>query len=295
MDNFFQQNFENVHQKRPLVHCMTNYVTVNDCTNILLAVKASPIMTDAPEELAELYRMVNAVCINIGTPNNSTLNTMGQAVTLANERGIPVVLDPVGAGATTMRTEICKKLLSEGHIALVRGNISELKALAGISQNTRGTDASGDETVSDDNFEETVAMARELVRRWQCLVGISGPTDLIVSLDKYCLIRNGHPIMTSISGTGCMLSAVCAAFLGANPKTPFEAVATAFAVMGYCGETAEAITASKSTIDRITKWLRKPYLAAPTGGPMTWRTLFMDTVAGLKPQILQAGVRYEIR
>ena len=161
----FEQIFENVRQKSPLVHNITNYVTVNDCANMLLACGGSPIMADDPEDAVEITSICGGLNINIGTLNQRSIPTMFAAGKRANQLGHPVVLDPVGAGASKLRTDTALGLLEQVKFAVIRGNISEIKTLAQGSGTTKGVDADVADQVTEDNLDEAVLFARELARR----------------------------------------------------------------------------------------------------------------------------------
>ena len=271
MKDFPGGMLENVRRERPLVHCITNYVTVTDCANILLATGAAPIMADAMEEVAEFAQKANALYLNIGTLNEDKVAVMRRAL----QPGLSTVLDPVGAGATQYRTQTALSLLSTGRITLLRGNISEIRALAGCTGSTRGTDAAKEDVISEETAENVAAFATELSARLGCLIGISGPIDIVADGKRVALIRNGHPIMPTVTGTGCMLSAVCAAFLGVPSDDPFESVAAAFCAVGLCGELA---------FSRL----------SPAEGPLAWRTRFNDALSQLTGATLRAGAKVEI-
>lgn len=268
--------FRNVRERHPLVHCITNNVTINDCAQVLLMAGAAPVMATAEEEMEAMQSLTNALCVNIGTLTQAVIPSMFLAAAAAKENGHASVLDPVGAGATPFRTETAQNLLTGRKFSLVRGNISEIKALAGLTSVTRGTDADATDLIEEEQLDTIIPFARRFAETSGTLVGISGPIDVIATAEKVCLVRNGHPIMTTISGTGCMLSTLCAAFLAANPDDYFEAAAAAFCVMGVCGEKAF-------------------YQLAAGEGPAAWRTKFLDALALLTPEELQAKARYEIR
>ena len=201
----FEQIFENVRQKSPLVHNITNYVTVNDCANMLLACGGSPIMADDPEDAVEITSICGGLNINIGTLNQRSIPTMFAAGKRANQLGHPVVLDPVGAGASKLRTDTALGLLEQVKFAVIRGNISEIKTLAQGSGTTKGVDADVADQVTEDNLDEAVLFARELARRLGTVIAITGALDIVTDGERAFCIRNGHSMMASITGTGCQL------------------------------------------------------------------------------------------
>ncbi|MEG1048982.1 MAG: hydroxyethylthiazole kinase [Oscillospiraceae bacterium] len=216
----------------PLVHCITNYVTVNDVANVLLACGGSPIMADDINEVADITSISNALVINIGTLNERTIASMVKAGKRANEMGIPVVLDPVGAGASTLRNETTEKLVGELKLAVIRGNLSEVSFIAGLEVSTRGVDSS-----DADNKNDPVTVARAVAQKYNCTVAITGAVDVISDGTRCAKISNGVPFMSKVTGTGCMLSAVVGAYVGANKDT-YAATVKAVASMGIAGEIA---------------------------------------------------------
>ena len=213
----FQKMLENVRGKCPLIHNITNYVTVNDCANIVLACGASPIMSDDQSEVEEITTICGGLNINIGTLNKRTIESMFLAGKRANALSHPVVLDPVGAGASKLRTETAQKLLEEVKFTVIRGNISEVKTLASGSGTTKGVDADVADKVSEENLDSAVAFAKAFAEKMGAVVAITGAIDIVADGKKAYCIRNGHPMMSSITGTGCQLSAMTAAYVTVNP------------------------------------------------------------------------------
>lgn len=228
----------NVKEKRPLIHNITNYVTVNDCANILLASGASPIMADDIEEVEEITSICTGLNINIGTLNARTINSMIKAGKKANELNHPVLLDPVGAGASTLRTNTANKLIAEVNFDVIRGNISEIKTLAIGSGTTSGVDASIDDAVTEENLLNVIEFVKEFAAKTNAIIAITGAIDIVANKDKAYCIYNGHPLMSSVTGTGCQLSALITAYISANLDNKLEAVVAAICAMGVCGEIA---------------------------------------------------------
>ncbi|MCI8402801.1 MAG: hydroxyethylthiazole kinase [Lachnospiraceae bacterium] len=272
----FQKIFENVRQKSPLVHNITNYVTVNDCANMLLACGSSPIMADDPEDAVEITAICGGLNINIGTLNQRTIPAMLAAGKRANELGHPVVLDPVGAGASALRTETALGLLKEVEFTVIRGNISEIKALALGSGTTKGVDADVADKVTEENLTMTLSFARDFARRTGAVIAITGAIDIVTDGERAFCIRNGRPEMSAITGAGCQLSALTAAFVTANPDQPLEAAAAAVCAMGLCGETA---------CQRMTN----------LDGNSSYRNYIIDAMYRLTPAALERGANYEVR
>lgn len=234
----FGEMLKNVKEQVPLVHCITNYVTVNDCANILLACGGSPIMADDEQEVEEITTVCDGLTINIGTLNSRTVKSMILAGKRANQLGHPVLLDPVGVGASKLRTETAIELLENVKFTAVRGNISEIKTLVLGSGNTKGVDANVADAVTEENRKRVIAFAGEFSRKTGAVVVITGAVDLVVGGKRAYVIRNGHPMMSKVTGTGCMLSAMMAAYLTANKGTPVQAAAAAVCAMGIAGERA---------------------------------------------------------
>lgn len=270
------QMLQQVRERAPLIHNITNYVTVNDCANILLACGGSPIMSDDIEEVAEITTICGGLNINIGTLNQRTIPAMFAAGKRANELGHPVLLDPVGAGASALRTNTALDLLQQVKFTVIRGNISEIKTLALGSGSTKGVDADVADQVTEDNLDQAVAFAKDFARKTGAVIAITGAIDIVADAESAYCIRNGHPMMSKITGTGCQLSAMMTAYLTANPDHPLQAAAAAVCAMGLCGELA---------YQRL----------SPADGNASYRNYIIDAVYHLTPAQLQEGAKYEIR
>jgi len=267
---------ENVRTNAPLVHNITNYVTVNDCANILLAAGGSPIMSDDLEEVEEITALCGSLNINIGTLNGRTIPAMFAAGKQANACGRPVLLDPVGAGASRLRTVTALQLLEQVRCSAIRGNVSEMKTLAQGSGSTKGVDADAVDAVTEQNLGEATAFAKGFAARTGAVIAMTGAIDIVADSREAYIIRNGHPLMGRITGGGCMLSAMTAAYLAANPRQPLAAVAAAVVAMGLAGELAATR-------------LREGE------GNSTYRHHLIDAVYGLNGEALEKGARYEVR
>lgn len=234
----FEEMMRNVVEKKPLVHCITNTVTMNDCANAILAVKGSPIMADDEGEVEDITSICQGLVLNIGTLNQRTITSMIKAGKKANALGHPVILDPVGAGASSLRNECIKQILDEVQISVIRGNMSEMKAVAFQSATTRGVDADENDVIDEKNIDDMIAFAKDLSQKTGAIISISGAMDIITNGHEAYIIKNGCPEMSLITGTGCMLSAITGAYVAANPQNPLLATACATAMMGYSGELA---------------------------------------------------------
>ena len=267
---------KNVRDKTPLVHNITNYVTVNDCANALLAIGGSPIMSDDIDDVADITTICNALNINIGTLNKNTIAGMFKAGTTAAALSHPIILDPVGAGASALRTDTANELIEKVGFSVIRGNISEIKALAVGGTGARGVDADVADKVTDENIDSVIAFARDFSERTGAVIVITGAIDLIVDTEKAYAVRNGNPMMSSITGTGCMLSAITGAFIGANKDDITDACLEAVCSMGLAGERA---------FERLTE----------RDGNATYRNYIIDELYNLDPDTLAKGAKYEAR
>lgn len=273
----FTEILQNVRDRQPLVHCITNYVTVNDCANILLACGGSPIMADDIGEVEEIAAICNSLYINIGTLNERTVRSMLAAGKQANQLALPVVLDPVGAGASVLRTSTTRQLLEQVNFAVIRGNISEIKAVAQGTGTTKGVDAAASDVVTEANLDQTVAFAQALSAITRAVIVITGAIDIVADSGRAYVIRNGNALMSKITGTGCMLTAVIAAYCAANPTRVLNATAAAVCAMGRCGEIA---------YDQLSHF---------GGGTSTYRTYIIDAMSKMDLQVLKEGARIESR
>lgn len=254
-----------VREKHPLVHHITNYVTVNDCANISIAAGAAPVMADAPEEVCEMVSFADALVLNIGTLNSGQIDSMILAGRVANEKRIPIILDPVGAGATRYRTESARRLLDELKITILKGNAGEIGILAGAEAHVRGVDSEG---IAGD----AVQIARDFAIAAEITVIISGATDIVTDGNRVLLVENGHPLMGSISGTGCMAASVTGAFAAVSDD-PVITSATALAAFGIAGEKA----------------------AGSARGPYSFKVALFDELSALEPDDLKSGAKIRVQ
>ena len=267
---------ENVRATVPLVHNITNYVTVNDVANVLLACGGSPIMSDEPEDVADITSICGGLNINIGTLNKRSIEGMFVAGQKANELNHIVILDPVGAGASALRTNTAVKLMEELKFDVIRGNISEIKTLAQGNGTTKGVDADVADAVTEENLDETVAFAKNFAKESGSIVAITGAIDLVSDGEKCYVIRNGRPEMGKITGTGCQLSGMMTAFLVANPENKLEATAAAVCTMGLAGEIG---------------WSHMQ----EGDGNSTYRNRIIDAIFNMDKDTLDKGAKYEVR
>ena len=272
----FKTCLDNVRARCPLIHNITNYVTVNDVANVLLAIGASPIMADEPSDAAEITKICGGLNVNIGTLNKRTIKAMFASAKNTAALGHKLLLDPVGAGASALRTNTAVKLLNKFRFDVVRGNISEIKTLALGSGTTKGVDADIADAVTESNLEKSVAFAKDFAAKKNCVVAITGAIDLVSAADRCYVIRNGRAEMSRITGTGCQLSAVTAAYAVANPDNVLESTAAAVCSMGLAGELA---------------WERMQ----AGDGNSTYRNRIIDALFNMTGDDLEKGAKYEIR
>jgi hydroxyethylthiazole kinase len=251
-------------ERKPLVHQITNYVVMNETANATLALGALPVMAHAHEEVEELASVAGALVLNIGTLSEYWIESMLLAAQAANRAGVPIVLDPVGAGATRLRTETAKQILDERDIAVVRGNAAEVATLAGRQAEIRGVESIG---ASDSGAELARAAAREL----GCVAAVTGPVDHVSDGERTLAVSNGHALLGTVSGTGCMATAVTGCFLAVAAERPLEAAAEALVAFGVAGEDA----------------------ARDAKGPGTFHAGLYDALYNLDPESLGGRARVE--
>ena len=260
---------ENVRKGVPLVHNITNYVTVNDVANILLACGGSPIMSDEPEDVEDITAICGGLNINIGTLNQRSIEGMFRAGKKANELDHVVLLDPVGAGASALRTNTAVELMEKIRFTVIRGNISEIKTLALGSGTTKGVDADVADAVTEENLDNAVKFVKDFAAK-------TGAIDRVSDGKSCYVIRNGRPEMGRITGTGCQLSGMMTAFVVANPDNRLEAAAAAVCAMGLAGEIG---------------WSHM----AEGDGNSTYRNRIIDAIYNMDGETLNGGARYELR
>lgn len=259
----------------PLVHSITNYVTVNDCANALLALGASPIMSDEPADVKDITSICGGLVLNIGTLNQRSIESMFVAGEHAAELGHVLVLDPVGAGASALRTRTAGDLLDKLPVSVIRGNMSEVKALSTGAASTRGVDVCPDDVVTEENLAASAAFARDFATKTGSVVAITGAIDIVADSERAYAIRNGSALMGRITGAGCMLSCVCAAFAVANSAQIAEATVAAVAAMGLAGQTAQSRMGGMD-------------------GNGSFRTYLLDALYQMNGDALEAGARVSL-
>jgi len=249
-------------EHKPLVHQITNYVVMNETANATLALGALPVMAHAREEVEEMVRLAGALVLNIGTLSPHWVEAMLLAGRAANAAGVPVVLDPVGAGATTYRTETAKRLLAEIDVAVLRGNQGEVATLVGVAAEVRGVE-------SMESGTEPAELARAAGAHLGVVASVTGAADHVSDGTHTYAVANGHPLLASVTGTGCMSSAITGCFLAAKRDDPLAAAAEALAAFGVAGEEA----------------------ARDANGPGTFHVNLYDALGALTPENLDARAR----
>jgi hydroxyethylthiazole kinase len=252
-----------IRERKPLVHNITNYVVMNETANATLALGALPVMAHAREEVADMVGLAGALVLNIGTLSEQWIESMLLAGKAANERGIPVVLDPVGAGATTYRTETARRLLDQVDVAVLRGNAGEVATLVGVEAEVRGVESVG-------GAGNVAELARMAARKLGPVASVTGPVDHISDGERAAAVSNGHALLASITGTGCMSTAITGCFL-AGKDDPFEAAVEALVAFGVAGEDA----------------------AVSAKGPGSFHVGLYDALAALDPATLTGRAKVE--
>lgn len=276
MEQVLKTMLENVRAKSPLVHNITNYVTVNDVANVLLAAGGSPIMSDDADDVEDITSICGGLNINIGTLNKNTIPSMFLAGKKANALGHIVLLDPVGTGASRLRTDTANRLMQEVRFDAVRGNISEIKTLCTGSGSTKGVDADAVDAVTEANLDNGVQLVKTFAAQTGCIITVTGAIDLVSDGKRCWCIRNGRAEMSRITGTGCQLSALMTAFLVANPDRKLDAAAAAVCMMGLAGEIG---------------WANMQ----PGDGNSTYRNRIIDAIFNMTGDALEEGAKYELR
>lgn len=266
---------ERVRKIKPLIHNITNYVTANDVANVLLACGASPIMADSPKEVEDITAICKGLNINIGTLNEQKKEAIMLAGRKANELGKPVVLDPVGAGSSLNRTETARGILENIEVDAVRGNISEIKALALGSISQSGVDANTLDEVTEENIEDAVDFIRDFSLNHRCISIVTGNIDIVTDGDIAYTVYNGRREMRSITGIGCQLSGLTCAYISANLENKLEAALAATALIGFAGEKG---------------W---GYMQDGDGNA-AYRNRIIDAVYNMNKEMLEEGANYRI-
>lgn len=267
---------ENVKKSMPLIHNITNYVTVNDVANAILACGGSPIMSDEPDDVTDITSICGGLNINIGTLNKYSIEAMFLAGEKSKDLHHPILLDPVGAGASSLRTKTAIEIMKKLKPDVIRGNISEIKTLALGSGTTKGVDADVADTVTEENLDRMVDFTKSFAAKTGAVIAITGAIDLVADSEKCYVIRNGRPEMSRITGTGCQLSGIAASYAVANTDNKTEAVAAAVCLMGVAGEIGVSNMVSGE-------------------GNSSLRNRIIDAIFNMDAETLDKEAKYEIR
>ncbi|HSM90166.1 MAG TPA: hydroxyethylthiazole kinase [Desulfobacterales bacterium] len=257
------RNLAAVREKKPLIHNITNFVVMNYTANALLAMGASPVMAHAPNEVEEMVALAGALVLNIGTLSEEWVDSMLKAGRKASALNTPVVLDPVGSGATPFRTQSARRIIAETGPRVIRGNASEILSLRNADSRTRGVDALH-------SVDQAADVAQALAGELQTVLAITGPVDLVTDGRRVARVLNGHPLMGRVTGTGCTATALIGAFLAVDPD-PLRAAATALAYFGLAGENA----------------------AQKASAPGSFMIQILDALFTITPELLETGCRIE--
>ncbi|MGY3724893.1 hydroxyethylthiazole kinase [Granulicatella balaenopterae] len=266
------ENLVNVRHTHPLIHNITNYVTVNDVANVLLATGASPIMADDMEEMDDIVSICQALVINTGTLNQRTIASMLYAGKKSNELQHVTVLDPVGVGASRLRSRTAEAFVQEVRFDAIKGNISEIKSLFLGTNSTSGVDANSVDSVTEENKIEMATIIKKIAQEMQTIIIATGAIDIVADANKAYLITNGRPEMSYVTGTGCQLGALVTAFITANQDNALEAAAEAVMMMGIAGELA---------------W-------SSQAGNITYRNHMIDEIFKMTPETITQYANYEV-
>lgn len=255
--------------EQPLIHCITNHISINDCANVVLAVGAKPIMAEHPAEVSEITATAKALAVNLGNINDARMESMLLSGKTAFEKKIPSVIDIVGVACSQLRLTFTQKFLAEGHPSVIKGNLSEIKALCGRENNAKGIDAGGEDAVTKENRKSNIEMLKSLATASGAVVAATGAVDIITDGTDTYLIENGCKMLSLVTGTGCMLNVLIGTFISSNQILGGTVFATA--LMGICGE-----------------------LSQTAKGPGTFKTALLDSLFSLTDQEFKEKIRYTI-
>ncbi|MBP2627761.1 MAG: Hydroxyethylthiazole kinase [Firmicutes bacterium] len=259
-----------VKAEKPLIHCITNHISINDCANVVLAVGAKPIMAEHPAEVSGITASSKALAVNLGNINDTRMQSMLISGKTAFKKSIPSIIDIVGVACSPLRLDFTKNFISECHPSVIKGNLSELKALCGMESSAKGIDVDEKDAVTNDNIAPNIAMLKSLSAKTGSVVAATGAVDIITDGTDTYLIKNGCEMLSMITGTGCMLNVLAAAFL--SSKNIMGGTILAIALMGICGE-----------------------LSQNTKGPATFRTTLLDSIFSISDNKLKEKIRYTLK
>ncbi|MGL5269498.1 MAG: hydroxyethylthiazole kinase [Selenomonadaceae bacterium] len=254
----------------PLIHCLTNHISINDCANVILTVGAKPIMAEHPAEVADITTAAKALVLNLGNISETRMQAMNIAGKVAQQKGLPITIDLVGVACSTLRLAFAREFIATCKPAIVKGNISELKAFGGLSTSAEGIDASPSDMLTDQNAVEVFSFLKNLSQRTGSIIAVTGKTDIISDGQNIYLLANGCEMLSAITGTGCMINALAGAFLAGG--APLIAAISALSLMAISGELA----------------------AAKAAGPGSFKIHLLDNLFCLQPEELTARLRLTV-
>lgn len=260
-----------VRSEKPLIHCITNPISINDCANAILAVGAQPIMAEHPQEVAAITRSADALLVNLGNITDVRLESMRVSGEQAKEEGVPSVIDLVGVGCSLLRLQFARKYVGLYHPTVIKGNLSELKTFAGTPTRAAGVDAAEDDRLTERNTDSVVDQLRRLAKRTGAVILATGETDVVTDGERICLLKNGTPMLARITGTGCVAGALTAAYL--SKADGLTAAVLAAATLGVSGELA----------------------ARGAKGTGSFRVALIDHLSTLEDHTLEQMLRWEWR
>lgn len=271
----FGKYLEKVRTKNPLVHCMTNFVTANDCANILIATGASPIMANEYREMYDISKISDGLNINLGTINKNIVPSMLLAARISNKLSVPVVIDLVGISSSKYRLRVMKYLMKNARFTVIKGNISEIKTLITNDNSKNGIDAREKDKITYKNLDKYITPIKKLSKKLDSIIVITGEIDIVTDGKTTYIIENGNKMMADVSGSGCMLSALITAFIGSKNINPLESVVASVIMMGIAGEIA---------YNRMTD----------LDGNSSYRNYLIDAIYNITPENIDENAKYEI-
>ena len=256
-----------IRMEKPLIHCITNHISINECANVVLAVGAKPIMAEHPAEVSEITACSKALAVNLGNINDARLESMMISGKTAFEKNIPSVIDAVGVACSKFRLDFAKRFIEECHPSVIKGNMSELKALCGVENGAKGIDVGENDLLTKCNVDNNLALLKSLAARTGAVVAATGAVDIITDGKDAYFIENGCEMLSMVTGTGCMLNVLIATFISKGNILGGAVLATAY--MGVCGELAEN--------------------AEGTG---TFRTMLLDAMCSVSDDAFARRIKY---
>lgn len=256
--------------KKPLIHCITNPISINDCANMVLAIGAKPIMAEHPLEVSEITAVSKSLAVNLGNITDNRMKSMLISGKIAFEKKIPQVIDLVGVGCSKLRLDYARKFISECHPSVIKGNMSEIKAICGIKSNSKGIDVGACDIVTEENCDESIKMLKMLSLQTGSVVAATGMVDIITNGTHTYLITNGCEMLSMITGTGCMLTVLIASYISSG--NILDGTVLAIGLMGICGELSQNVK-----------------------GTGSFRTELIDNMFSISDDMIRKKIRYKLK